>query len=60
MSGLVLTGVRPLGGDPVDIVIAGDRIVDIVGAGQAAGQGSGHGAGSQVLDGTDRMNVNKS
>ena len=52
MSGLVLTGVRPLGGDPVDIVIAGDRIVDIVGAGQAAGQGSGHGAGSQVLDGT--------
>ena len=48
MSGLVLTGVRPLGGDPVDIVMAGDRIVDIVGA----GQGSGNGAGSQVLDGT--------
>ena len=37
MSDLVIRGARPLGGDPVDIVIAGDRIADIA----AAGRGSG-------------------
>jgi dihydroorotase len=37
MSDLILRGVRPLGGEPVDIAITADRITDIVAAGGASG-----------------------
>lgn len=37
MPSLVVTNVRPLGGDAVDIVVSGDRITDVVPAGTAPG-----------------------
>jgi len=36
MSDLVLRGVRPLGAEPVDVIIVGDRILDVVAAGTAS------------------------
>jgi dihydroorotase len=45
-SGWVLSGVRPLGGPPVDLALAGGRIVEV----GAAGSLRGPGAGPHVLD----------
>lgn len=47
MSRIVITGASPLGGEPSDIVIEGDRIVEVLAAGAAKV------VGARVIDGVD-------
>src|SRR5205085_9659981 len=48
MSGWVLRGVRPVGGDPADIYVEDGRLVDVVPAGAQSDAGP---AGAQTFDG---------
>ncbi|SDP41547.1 hypothetical protein SAMN05660199_03852 [Klenkia soli] len=51
MTDLLLADVRPWGGPPVDLLVTGDRITDVVPAGSGSDGGRVEGGGLLALPG---------